>query len=300
MKSKNLKIGHLIFVVAFLLFSFKLRGQNFITQWTFGKATNQIHFNAESTDSVTYTWSALPSGKNGSGIFIQTIAGPVTLSNIVILPGDTINLSMNPSKLRRFFIANGQDKTNLINIIQWGSVQWTSMNSTFNGCANLKIDAKDSPNLSNVVDLSFMFSGASSFNQNIGNWNTSNVTNMSSMFEDAWAFNQDIGNWNTSRVGKMSGMFLNATSFNQFIGKWNTSIVTNMAGMFDNARSFNQNIGGWNVENVQYMDFMFRNASVFNQDIGSWNVSKVGSMAFAFYNATSFNQDIGNCNTSNL
>ena len=60
---------------------------------------------------------------------------------------------MNPSKLRRFYIDNGPDKTNLINVIQWGSVPWTSMNSAFNGCVNLKIYAMDSPDLSNVVDF---------------------------------------------------------------------------------------------------------------------------------------------------
>jgi len=296
----NLKIRHLVLFVALLSFSYVVHSQDFITEWTFDKATNQIHFNAETTDTVTYTWSALPSGNKGSGSFIQTTPGGVTLINADILPGDTVNLIMNPNKLRRFYIDNGPDTAYLINVIQWGSVSWTSMNSAFKGCAHLKIDAKDNPDLSNVVDLSFMFSGASSFNQNIGNWNTENIENMSWMFNGASSFNQDIGSWNTSHVQDMSYMFHSAISFNQNIGNWNTFIVRYMSYMFAMASSFNQDIGKWNTYNVKLMHGMFSDAISFNANIGDWNTSNVEKMSFMFFNAKVFNQDIGNWNTSKV
>ena len=60
-----------------------------------------------------------------------------------------------------------------------------------------------------------MFWGARSFNQPLNNWNVSNVMDMRWMFEVARSFNQPLNNWNVSKVGVMDSMFGRATSFNQ-------------------------------------------------------------------------------------
>ena len=154
--------------------------------------------------------------------------------------------------------------------------------------------------VSQVTNMIAMFYGAINFNQNIGAWNVSNVKDMNSMFLGATAFNQDLGMWNVSQVTIMSNMFYQATAFNQNIGTWNVSNVTDMASMFFLASSFDQNIGNWDVGNVTNMDRMFTAATVFNQEIGMWDVSKVINMNRMFLNVPYFNQNIGNWNVSQV
>jgi surface protein len=86
-----------------------------------------------------------------------------------------------------------------------------------------------------VTNMGALFEGATTFNDDLSDWDTSHVTRMVAMFSGATAFNQDLSKWDVSSVTDMSWMFSGATAFNQDLSGWNVSIGTNMRSMFDGA-----------------------------------------------------------------
>jgi len=292
------------------------KAQDFITTWQ----TTMINENITiPTNGGGYNYmvdwgdGTFTAGETGDATHNYTTPGVYTVS----ISGD----------FPRIYFVNSADRDKILTIEQWGNIVWTSMENAFTGCTNINIvnPTIDTPDLSNVTNLEWMFSDASSFNGDISGWNTSNITTMSTMFSGAMSFNQDISSWNVSNVTDMSYMFLNADIFNQDIsgwnvsnvidmqfmlagshlfnqdiGSWDVSSVTNMQGLFLQANVFNQNINSWNVANVTNMDNMFSSATSFNQDISAWNVSSVTDMTAMFAGASSFNQNIGGWNVSNV
>ncbi|MEM9341226.1 MAG: BspA family leucine-rich repeat surface protein, partial [Bacteroidota bacterium] len=260
-------------ILCLLLVYTGINAQSFITNWTFDEARETITFNALTADTVAYAWSASPSGGRGQGSFIRSSAGEVTLEGLSIEVGDVVTLIMEPNNLQWFYLNNGPDKDHLVDVVQWGTTSWSSMQYAFYGCSNLGISALDTPDLSQVTNMRWMFSGASSFNTDITGWDVSNVIDMAHMFSGASSFDQDIGSWDVSRVKRMNVMFSGASSFDQDISSWDVSQVTLMTGMFFNATSFNHDISSWDVDNVVDMLFLFQGAGSFNQDLGPWKLN---------------------------
>ena len=188
----------------------------------------------------------------------------------------------------------------IVDVLQWGDTQWESMRHMFYNSDLSTFSASDIPDTSQVTNMEYMFTGASSFNGDLSGWDTSQVTTMNNMFSRAFSFNQDISSWNTSQVTNMYSMFRQASSFNQDLSSWDTSSVTTMFEMFRDASSFNGDLSGWDTSQVTNMEYMFRGASNFNQDIGSWDTGQVVSMGGMFWGLSSFNQDISAWNTSSL
>lgn len=186
----------------------------------------------------------------------------------------------------------------IISIDQWGDIEWETMREAFQGCKNLKINAEDSPDLTNVTDMSFMFSGAENINRDLSHWDVSSVKDMSFLFAGASSFNGDISQWDVSSVNNMKAMFFKAKSFNSQIDEWNVSAVTNMESMFEEAAAFNKDISNWDVSSVAYMPSIFREAKMFNGDIGRWDVSSNNNFNSMFEGATNFNKDIGQWDVS--
>jgi hypothetical protein len=144
-----------------------------------------------------------------------------------------------------------------------------------------------------------MFWEASSFNQDISNWNVSSGYEFGRMFSKALAFNQPIGAWNMGSAEFTPLMFDSALVFNQDLSTWDMSNVINTHAMLRNAHSFDQPLEQWDVSNVKDMSFMFHKAYTFNQPLNSWDVSRVNDMTDMFSHM-SFNQDISNWLVANV
>ena len=202
----------------------------------------------------------------------------------------------------RIYFNNEGDREKILDIVQWGDIEWTSMENAFAGAENLEVSAQDVPDLSTVTSLIRMFYGAENMTGAVANWawDTGNITHTTSMFRGASTFNQDIGSWDVSSVTNMWGMFYGASNFNADISDWTTDNVTSMGSMFAFASQFNQDIGGWNTENLVAISGMFRQAGEFNQDISGWDTGNVTSMANMFASAFAFDQDISGWNTESV
>ncbi len=275
----------------------------FVTKWK----TDNLGTSADNQITIpTYPYEIYNYSVNwGDGNIDTNINGDIT--HTYDTPG-TYYVSISGIFPRIYFNENG-DNDKILTINQWGSNQWSSMESAFANCSNLSVAANDVPNLTNVTSLSRMFYYCSygfdnsrtrmfsNFNgiKNFNDWNVSNIIDISYMFDKS-AFNQDISQWDVSGVVNMSHTFY-STPFNFDISKWDVGNVTNMSGMFGSS-NFNQDVTSWNVSNVTNMDFLF-NSTYFDQDISSWNVSNVITMRHML-SQSSFNQDVSSWDISNV
>lgn len=157
----------------------------------------------------------------------------------------------------QIYFNNNDDSKKIIAVNQWGDIKWLSMHHAFDGCSNLEINASDTPDLSKVTDMSYMFAMVNT-DSNLSDWDVSNVKNMSYMFM-ASSGKLDITKWDVSNVKEMSGMFaMIFDRFNQDISDWNVSNVEDMSSMFADT-SFSFDMSKWNISNVKNMDGIFTN-----------------------------------------
>jgi surface protein len=147
----------------------------------------------------------------------------------------------------RIYFNDGGDALKLINILEWGDIEWSSMESAFNACRNMTCTATDSPDLSGVTSLSKMFRACDNLEGDFSDWETGTITDMSELFYGADLFNSDIGNWDVSNVTNMTYLFAWAFAFNQDLSAWDVSNVMNMNLIFNDATAFDQSLGDWTL-----------------------------------------------------
>ncbi len=266
---------------------------NFITTWRTTTANESITIPTTGTGyNYVVHWGdgSSESGKTGDATHTYASAGNHTVSIGGVFP--------------RIYFNNGGDKTKIREVTQWGNIAWTSMEGAFYGANNLTVTATDAPDLAGVTSMWNMFRSASTFNQDIGNWNTASVEDMDYMFHGATAFDQDISGWNTATVRFMESMFRGATAFNQDIGNWNTASVRFMESMFNGATAFNQNISRWNVEAVTEMESMFSGVSLSptNYDVllTGWDAQNLTSGVTFHGGASKYSSDAAHTARANM
>ena len=167
--------------------------------------------------------------------------------------------------------------------------------------------------ISNITDMSYMFSGCLFLNnvQGMDKLDTNKINNISGIFSGCLWLTEipDISNWDTSNVTNISGIFYACHSLKNLpdISKWDTSNVVNMSGIFCQCKEISSlpDISIWNTKNVKFMRYLFHlciNLKNSFPDISKWNMENVVDISSMFKNCFNLNSlpNISKWNTKNL
>lgn len=119
-----------------------------------------------------------------------------------------------------FRFANTADKLKIISVSKWGCFRLSANGATFDGCANLTLDAvEDILNLSGTTTLNSTFRNCVSLTtiNNISFWYVAHILTMNSAFAGCTSFNSSFSNWNTPLVTDFNGFLYLCTAFDQDI-----------------------------------------------------------------------------------
>ena len=127
----------------------------FVTTWnaTSSPHTISIPLEVHSGGTITIDW--------GDGNTDDVTANGIQ-SHAYSGPGD-YRVSMAGDLSRIILGATGATASKLASIDQWGDIEWSSMEKAFRGASNMVHGATDSPDLSGVSSMEYMFRDASSF-----------------------------------------------------------------------------------------------------------------------------------------
>jgi hypothetical protein len=188
----------------------------------------------------------------------------------------------------RIVFNNGGDRLKVLEVQNWGIINWTSFNSAFQGCSNMVLTAIDVPNLTNVTTFNSAFRDLTLF-EDLGNkmkdWNVSNVGSFSLCFQDSPLFNSDISNWNISNCNTFQNMLIRCSAFNQNLSKWNLRTagvncqqVLRQAGM--STANYTDTLVGW-VNNAVANGNLPINVSFTNHSGNTFDRARSGGANFA-------------------
>ena len=205
-----------------------------------------------------------------------------------------IKCTPNNSTLIDILFNAGGDRNKIIDISQWGSVEFKS-GGVFFGCNYLDVSATDAPQF-NKANGAYgnMFRECFNFNGAVNHWDLTGATELNNFFFKCFTFNQPLNDWDVSQVTTGDSLFFSCSSFNQPLNSWDTGSFTNLRQAFSTCNNFNQNLNTWDTGNVTNMFKTFFAATNFDQSL-LWDISSVtdirdflrnGELSTANYDAT--------------
>ena len=128
-----------------------------------------------------------------------------------------------------------------------------------------------------------MFRGASSFNQDISDWNVSSFGGlMRLMFEGS----NNLSDFNKGKIHEAFSSNPNwLYDWREFVSLDDSNFQTAVNLWFSNQAEANATYGhisDWNTSAVTNMANAFKDRTTFNEDISAWDVSKVTTMLHMF------------------
>jgi len=252
--------------------------------------------NAGTSDNDQFTIPTIGAGYNYDVVTSdgQSFIGQTGNLTITFPSAGTYDVKITGDFPRIYFNIGG-DRSKLIDIKQWGEIAWATFTNSFWGCNNLtNVTATDSPDLSLVTNMDFMFTGCSNMTTlNVTDWNVSSVNSMILTFAQCSnLITLNVSNWNVSSVTNFTQIFFSCTVINNLdVSSWNVSSATTLNQMFYLCNNLNTlNVSSWNVSSVTNMEFMFANCP-FNQNLGGWNIGSLttANVMFASSSMTTAN-----------
>jgi len=147
---------------------------------------------------------------------------------------------------------------------------------------------------SNIVDMSYMFSGSRLTSIDLSIFQLNNTQNLSNIFSNCNSLlNINAKDINTSNVKDLSFMFYKCESIlSMDLSSFDTSKVTNMANMFKECISLKTlDISSFNTRNVEDMSNMFENCnSLNNLNILNFDIINVKNMSYMFHLCNSLSE----------
>jgi len=236
------------------------------------------------------------------------------------------------------YFFNRFDRFKVLEIKNWGNIEWQSLRNAFFGCQNMTITATDEPDFSNVVSFYRTFTNCYTMDfpspTATKNWVSSNATNLQQMFSACRSLTgADCSGWDVSNVSNFSYCFYdNRLNTSVNTTGWDVSAGTNFSFMFmqcyvleeiigiedwrfrldafvslyvtfRDCRKISFDLSNWTVGKVNNFSGTFRSCyELGSLDLGSWDTSSATNMSQMFYNCLDVASlgDIDNWDVSNV